>query len=152
MSGGRISLSSMQTSLHFLAELARRYGESTRVVFEPVSVEKALRHVEALHDLYLLTPTGEELRALTADVPAFMAERRIQNVLVTRGSEGAQLYRKGGQESFRPSVIVQARDTTGAGDLLLAALLSRLHAGDEMTAAVRGAMAFVEERLQRGAL
>ena len=135
-----------------LADLARRNAGRTRVVFEPVSVEKAVRHLEALHDLYLLTPTGEELRALTADVHAFMAERRIQNILVTRGSEGAQLYRKGRQEDFPPSVVVQARDTTGAGDLLLAALISRLHAGDEMAAAVRGAMGFVEERLQRGAL
>ena len=137
-------------SPRLLADLARRYAGRTRVVFEPVSVEKAVRHVEALHDLYLLTPTGEELRALTADVHAFMAERRIQNVLVTRGSEGAQLYRAGGQEDFPPSVVVQAEDTTGAGDLLLAALLSRLHAGDEMAAAVRAAMVIVEERLQRG--
>jgi sugar/nucleoside kinase (ribokinase family) len=139
-------------SPRLLADLARRYAESTRVVFEPVSVEKAMRHVEALHDLYLLTPTGEELRALTADVAAFMAERRIRNILVTRGGEGAQLFRKGGREDFPPSVVVQAQDTTGAGDLLLAALLSRLHTGEEMAAAVREAMAFVEERLQRGAL
>ncbi len=81
-----------------------------------------------------------------------MAEKRILNILVTRGSEGAQLYRKEGREDFPPSVVVQAQDTTGAGDLLLAALLSRLHAGEEITAAVHGAMAFVEEKLQRGAL
>lgn len=139
-------------SPRLLADLARRYVGRARVVFEPVSVEKALRHLEALYDLYLLTPTGEELRALTADVHAFMAERRIRNILMTRGREGARLFRKGGQEDFQPSVVVQAQDTTGAGDLLLAALLSRLHAGDEMAAAVRGAMAFVEERLQRGVL
>jgi sugar/nucleoside kinase (ribokinase family) len=139
-------------SPRLLANLARRYAESTRVVFEPVSVEKALRHAEALRDLYLLTPTGEELQALAADVPAFMAERRIRNILVTRGSAGAQLYREGGREDFAPSAVVQAQDTTGAGDLLLAALLSRLHAGEEMAAAVREAMAYVEERLQRGAL
>ena len=140
-------------SPRLLADLTRRYADRTRVVFEPVSVEKALRHVEALHDLYLLTPTGEELRSLTDNVAAFMARKRILNILVTRGSEGAQLHRKeGGQVDFPPSVIVQAQDTTGAGDLLLAALLSRLHAGEEITAAVRGAMAFVEERLQRGAL
>lgn len=139
-------------SPRLLADMTRRYAGRMRVVFEPVSVEKALRHAGALRDLYLLTPTGEELRSLTADVPAFMAERRILNILVTRGSEGAQLYRRGGQEDFPPSVVVQAQDTTGAGDLLLAALLSRLHEGEEMAAAVRGAMAFVEERLKRGAL
>jgi sugar/nucleoside kinase (ribokinase family) len=139
-------------SPRLLADLTRRYAGRTRLVFEPVSVEKALRHAEALHDLYLLTPTGEELRALAADVPAFMAEKRIMNLLVTRGSEGATLYHETRREDFPPSVVVQARDTTGAGDLLLAALLSRLHGGEEMAAAVLGAMAFVEERLQRGAL
>jgi sugar/nucleoside kinase (ribokinase family) len=140
-------------SPRLLADLARRYAGRTRVVFEPVSVEKAIRHAGALHDLYLLTPTDEELRALAADVPAFMAEKRILNILVTRGSEGAKLYRKeGGQEDFPPSVVVQAQDTTGAGDLLLAALLSRLHEGEEMAVAVRSAMIFVEQRLQRGAL
>jgi sugar/nucleoside kinase (ribokinase family) len=140
-------------SPRLLSDLARRYTGRMRVIFEPVSVEKALRHAEALHDLYLLTPTGEELRTLTADVPAFMAERRILNILVTRGSEGAQLHRQGeAQRDFPPSVVVHAEDTTGAGDLLLAALLSRLHASEEMDAAVQKAMAFVEERLQRGAL
>jgi sugar/nucleoside kinase (ribokinase family) len=139
-------------SPRLLSELTRRYAGRTRVVFEPVSVEKSLRHAEALHDLYLLTPTSEELRALTADVPAFMAEKRILNILVTRGSEGAQLYGKAGREDFPPAVIVHAQDTTGAGDLLLAALLSRLHEGEEMAAAVRGSMLFVEERLHRGAL
>jgi sugar/nucleoside kinase (ribokinase family) len=102
--------------------------------------------------LYLLTPTAEELHALTEDVPPFMAEKRILNILVTRGSEGAHLYRGGGREDFAPSVVVRAQDTTGAGDLLLAALLSRLHEGEEMAAAVRSSMIFVEERLQRGAL
>jgi sugar/nucleoside kinase (ribokinase family) len=132
--------------------LVRRYAERTRVVFEPVSVEKSLRHLQALHDLYLLTPTEEELSALTNDVPGFMAARRIVNILVTRGVKGARLYRDGGQEDFTPAVAVQSQDTTGAGDLLLATLLSRLHEGEEVSAAVRFAMRTVEERLQKGEL
>ena len=83
-----------------------------------------------------------------------MAERRIQNLLVTARERGDAIVSSEGRcrRTFRRRAVVQAQDTTGAGDLLLAALLSRLHAGEEMAAAVRGAMAFVEERLQRGAL
>jgi sugar/nucleoside kinase (ribokinase family) len=136
-----------------LAALVRRYAAQTRLVFESVSVEKALRHLDALKDLFLLTPTEEEMDALAAnDIPEFMSDRRIQNVLVTRGSAGASLYRTAGREDFAPSVVMAAPDTTGAGDLLLAGLLSRLHRGEELSAAVRRSMLAVEARLQRGEL
>jgi len=136
-----------------LAALVRRYAAQTRLVFESVSVEKALRHLDALRDLYLVTPTEEEIAALAAsDIPGFMSGRRIQNVLVTRGSAGASLYGTAGREDFAPSVVVSAPDTTGAGDLLLAGLLSRLHRGEELSAAVRRSMLAVEARLQRGEL
>ena len=136
-----------------LAALIRRYAAQTRLVFESVSVEKALRHLDALQDLYLVTPTEEEMDALAgSDIPGFMSDRRIQNVLVKRGSAGASLYRAAIREDFAPSVIVPVRDTTGAGDLLLSGLLSRLHRGEELSAAVRGSMLAVEARLQRGDL
>ena len=136
-----------------LAALVHRYAAQTRLVFESVSVEKALRHLDALRDLYLVTPTEEEVDALAAnDIPGFMSDRRIQNVLVTRGSAGASLYRTAGREDFAPSVVVAAPDTTGAGDLLLAGLLSRLHRGEELSAAVRRSMLAVEARLQKGEL
>jgi sugar/nucleoside kinase (ribokinase family) len=140
-------------SPQLLAALVRRYAERTRVVFEPVSVEKASRHADALRSLFLLTPTVEEIEALAdADIPSWMAVRSISRVLVTRGGEGATLYQDGTRTDFSPSVVVHAGDTTGAGDLLLAALLSRLHRGEDMAAAVRAAMLTVEDRLQKGAL
>ncbi|MGA2976324.1 MAG: PfkB family carbohydrate kinase [Spirochaetia bacterium] len=136
-----------------IAGLVQRYARETRVVFEPVSVEKAVRHGNALRDLFLMTPTVEEREALAgADLSGFMADRRIANVLVTRGEQGASLYREGGREDFVPESVVQARDTTGAGDLLLALLLSALHQGVEMASAIRSAMSAVEERLRKGAL
>ena len=136
-----------------LSELVRRYAAQTRLVFESVSVEKAVRHLDALWDLFLMTPTEEEMHALAAnDILGFMSDRRIQNVLVKRGSAGASLYRGAVREDFAPSVVVPAPDTTGAGDLLLSGLLSRLHRGEELSAAVRGSMLAVEARLQRGDL
>ncbi len=150
-------------SPQLLAALVGRYAERTRVIFEPVSVEKTRRHVDALRRLFLMTPTIEELNALgftasgdaksasgDADIRRFMAEREITHLLVTRGPAGTRLYSGGGCTDFSPRVIVGAADTTGAGDQLLALLLSFLHEGRSMEDAVRAAMDGVEELLQKG--
>jgi len=135
------------------AELIDTYGTATRVVFEPVSVEKMLRHAGALRDISLMTPTVEEMDALhVGDMARFMTERRIRNVLITRGAQGTSLFDADGRTDFAPGVVIPAHDTTGAGDLLLAALLSLLHTGREIRSAVRDAMSAVEDRLQQGVL
>ncbi len=126
------------------------YAGATRLVVEPVSVEKAARHAASLHDLFLLTPTEEEMDVLgIRDIPRFMADRRIKTIVVTRGENGLSLYHAGAREDWSPGRRVDARDTTGAGDLLLAALISELHKGVEMRAAVRNAMSVVEDRLAK---
>jgi sugar/nucleoside kinase (ribokinase family) len=143
-----------------LAALVREYAGRARVVFEPVSIEKAARHAAALRGIFLMTPTGEELRAIAPGgeeaILAFMEERRIANVLATRGRSGTSFYcaagsGPAGREDFPPGLIVDAGDTTGAGDLLLAHLLSCLHRGTPMRAAVREAMSAVESCLREGA-
>jgi sugar/nucleoside kinase (ribokinase family) len=155
-------------SARLLASLVERYAGRTRVVFEPVSVEKSARHAEALHDLYLLTPTAEELSSLgllgSADMREFMAARCIAHLLVTQGRDGATLWTGAGETGhgetvparissvhFAPARVVEARDTTGAGDLLLAGLLSALQRGQPMEIAVRAAMDGVEARLEKEA-
>ncbi len=139
------------------ARLVERYADETRVVFEPVSVEKAARHAPALRGLFLVTPTVEEMDALAPGGPgaasAFLRERGIANAVVTRGSAGLSLYSlDGGVQEFAPTRVVEAGDTTGAGDLLVASLLSRLHAGEPMRRAVRSAMDAVEECLRAGSV
>jgi sugar/nucleoside kinase (ribokinase family) len=138
-------------SATLLARLVDRYGRATRLVVEPVSVEKAARHAASLHDLFLLTPTEEEMDALgIRDIPRFMRDRRIATIVVTRGEKGLSLYTAGApSENLGAGRRVEARDTTGAGDLLLAALVSELHKGVEMRAAVRRAMSAVEDRLSK---
>jgi len=134
-----------------LAEVLRRYSGSARVVFEPVSVEKASRHADALWDLFLMTPTEEEMAAVTTgSCQEYRRARRIDHVLVTSGREGARLYDEEGEEVFVPTRVIDASDTTGAGDLLLAFLVSLLHAGEPMRSAVRSAMRGVEQKLQTG--
>lgn len=134
-----------------LAELVRNYGKRMRVVFEPVSVEKSVRHAEALHDLFLMTPTQEEMESLVrGPAQEYRRLRRIAHVLVTRGEDGSWLYDEEGEEHYLPEHVVEVPDTTGAGDLLLASLVSCLHQGVPMREAVRAAMRKVEQRLRTG--
>ncbi|HUI70529.1 MAG TPA: PfkB family carbohydrate kinase [Spirochaetia bacterium] len=136
-----------------LAELARRYSRSARVVFEPVSVEKASRHAEALRDLFLMTPTREEMSVLTAGTcQEYRRARRIAHLLVTSDREGARLYDDEGEEAFAPTSVIDTSDATGAGELLLALLVSGLHAGEPLRDAVRQAISGVEQKLQTGDL
>ena len=136
-------------SPRLLAGLVDRYAGTARVVFEPVSVEKSHRHLAALRRLFLTTPTTEELEAFDAGDPLrFIADREIANLLVTRGPGGARLYSGGSFIDFPPRVVISARDSTGAGDQLLAFLLTALHEGRGMQEAVRDAMDGVEKLLQ----
>lgn len=142
------------------ASLVDEYAAVTRVVLEPVSVEKAARHAGAMHGLFLLTPTVEEREAIAPGgedaLVRFMRERNIAHVVVTRGKTGLSLYDRpdspdGGRMDFAPGHLVATGDTTGAGDLLLASLLNGLHSGAPMRAAVRAAMDAVEDCLREGA-
>jgi sugar/nucleoside kinase (ribokinase family) len=142
-----------------LAALVQEYAARTRIVFEPVSVEKAARHAAALRGLFLMTPTEEELGAIVpggeAAIAEFMEERGIANVLATRGRSGTSVYHAegagpAGREDFPPGRFVDSSDTTGAGDLLLAHLLGSLHRGTPMREAVRAAMSAVESCLREG--
>jgi sugar/nucleoside kinase (ribokinase family) len=134
-----------------LAGLVNRYAGHTRVVFEPVSVEKARRHLAALRNLFLMTPTTEELESLgVVDPLRFMADRSIEHLVLTRGEAGARLFSAGVSTEFAPRAVVRTADTTGAGDLLLSFLLSFLDKGRDMPSAVRAAMDRVEQKLQAG--
>jgi sugar/nucleoside kinase (ribokinase family) len=135
-----------------VAGLVDRFARRMRVVFEPVSVEKAARCRGVLHDLFLVTPTAEEAEALAGGggLAAWMADRAIAQAVVTRGPAGVVLHAAGVAREFPPGRIVAAPDTTGAGDRLLAALLDGLHGGLAMDAALRAAMETVESMLEKG--
>jgi ribokinase len=135
-----------------VASLVDRFARRLRVVLEPVSVEKATRCRDALHDLYLVTPTAEEAEALAGgdDLAAWLAGRSIAGAVVTHGPAGATLHANGRVRDFAPGRVVAAADTTGAGDRLLAALLDGLHGGLGMDAALRAAMETVEAWLEKG--
>ncbi len=134
-----------------------------RIVFEPVSVEKAARHRSSLHGCWLATPTEEEACALVghpcvsgalsdSDVFSYIDRAGIRHMLVKSGPAGARLFAGGARQDFRPERVVEAPDTTGAGDLLLAGLLGALHGGEDISGAVREGMRAVELALSEGGL
>jgi len=107
-----------------------------------------------------MSPTVEEMDAIAPGggeaIASFMEARGIANILVTRGRSGTSLYcapdaGTAEREDFAPGRLVDAGDTTGAGDLLLAHLLSCLHRGMPMRGAVHSAMEAVESVLGEGA-
>lgn len=134
----------------------RRSAGRMRTVFESVSVEKILRHAGALSDLFLLAANEAEFNALISEPSAivgFMAERRIENILVTRGMQGVCLY--GGAPHEREFPLrhrIEIGNTTGAGDTLLAFLLQSVAEEIPLNTAIPLAMRSVAEALEAGRL
>jgi sugar/nucleoside kinase (ribokinase family) len=100
-------------------------------------------------------------------IPTFLEQRNIEQLLVTRGSGGISLYRKGsGKEgkplTLRPGHVLESTETTGAGDRLLSTFLAALDGGgggadaldNEATVkeALLQAMASVEQSIEEGSL
>jgi sugar/nucleoside kinase (ribokinase family) len=163
--------------------LIRHAGTRTRVVFESVSVEKLLRHAENLRNLHLLSGNEAEARALGEWLAAgrasrsdgwvqeFLAQRNIEQLLVTRGRRGVRLYQRnsggglgnGGDPGSRgagarrpidiaPGRFIETADTTGAGDTLVSAYLEALDREADTAGALRRAVESVERSIEEGTL
>jgi sugar/nucleoside kinase (ribokinase family) len=136
-------------------EAVERFAGRLRIAFEPVSVEKAARHRDALRGVYLVTPDEAEAAALAggsiAELPGWMRAGRVAHALVTRGPRGASLFSLArGRTDYPPGRVVETDDTTGAGDRLLASVLDAVARGVELPEAVTIGMREVEASLVKG--
>jgi sugar/nucleoside kinase (ribokinase family) len=82
-----------------------------------------------------------------------MAERRIAHLLVSRGDRGVRLHTLTAEGSVRrveqaPRHVLAVRDTTGAGDRLLAAVLERADREPSLAATLPGALDAVSRALK----
>ncbi|WP_051655013.1 carbohydrate kinase family protein [Deinococcus marmoris] len=128
--------------------LARAGG--ARVIFEPVSVPKAVRLLPVLDAGFApwaVTPNLAELSALVGtevpDEAAAIGEaalnlhgRGVEVVWVRRGVRGSLLSTAGGTDEL-PALSADVQDVTGAGDAMLAAFLAALLAGETLLDAAR---------------
>jgi ribokinase len=125
------------------AAFARARAAGATTVLTPAPVTEPGDLLE-LTDL-LVPNAGEacELAGVADPVEAARAlSRRAATVVMTRGRDGALIAAGGEVVAEVPSRVVQAVDTTGAGDTFTGVLVARLAAGDALEAAARaGAVA-----------
>jgi ribokinase len=123
-------------------ELGRKHGRKT--ILNPAPA-RSIPH-DLLAQVDLLTPNETETRLLlglspteatpTLELAGRLLRLGIEQVVVTRGKEGALIVTSAGSEAI-PSVPVEARDVTGAGDSFNAALAVALGEGLALSEAVR---------------
>ena len=139
-------------SAALVRNLLNEYASRMKCVFESVSVEKSLRHRGSLRGLFLLSANQDEFTALSLRAgreESFLEERNIEHLLVTRGRRGASLYMRAGKRiDFRPARTIKARDTTGAGDRLLSAIIEGVSRGLRIEEAVPAALCEVEKAIE----
>jgi ribokinase len=125
------------------AAFARARAAGATTVLTPAPVAEPGDLLE-LTDI-LVPNAGEacELAGVADPVDAARAlSRRAATVVMTRGRDGALIASGGEVVAEVPSRVVQAVDTTGAGDTFTGVLVARLAAGDALEAAARaGAVA-----------
>ena len=109
-----------------IAQAARTRGLKvaySAAPFDPDAVRAVIDHVT------LLALNEGEAQALAQNTGKSPAELGVPYVLITRGSDGAEL-RHDGQVLKQPSFEVDPVDTTGAGDTFLGAFMARFVEGD----------------------
>ena len=130
------------------AQVARAFAAATtagvRIAFEPVSVAKAARSAELVHDLFLVTPTADELAALTGRPVAEWREsvtdlhgRGVEHVWLRCGADGSWVCTRGHDPVHLPAVPATVVDVTGAGDAMLAAWIAAWVRGADAVDAAR---------------
>jgi ribokinase len=96
---------------------------------------------ELLGRCAVLTPNQHEATALGPSSVEDLLAARVEAVVVTRGAQGADLYRPDQPVLHQPPFAVPVLDTTGAGDAFSAALAWALAGGHPLEEAVRVAAA-----------
>ncbi|HSF36775.1 MAG TPA: carbohydrate kinase family protein [Nocardioides sp.] len=114
------------------------------LAFEPVSVAKAGRLADLVHDLFLVTPNSDELAALTGrpatDWRASVADlhdRGVAHVWLRQGADGSWMCTRGEEPTHLPAVAATVVDVTGAGDAMLAAWVAAWLGGADPVEAAR---------------
>ncbi|WP_216652017.1 carbohydrate kinase family protein [Nocardioides sp. zg-1308] len=114
------------------------------LAFEPVSVAKAGRLADLVHDLFLVTPNADELAALTGrpahawrDSVDDLHRRGVEHVWLRDGAAGSWMCTRGGEPVHLPAAPASVVDVTGAGDAMLAAWVAAWLRGDDPVAAAR---------------
>lgn len=144
MSGAKVLLVQMEITMETVREaltLAKRFGLIT--ILNPAPACPLPADLSRLVDI--LTPNENEARALTGltdvtEAAQLLTGRGAGAVVVTRGAQGAVMCRGKGVAAV-PPFLVDAIDSTGAGDAFNGALACAIANGMELEAAIETANA-----------
>jgi pseudouridine kinase len=131
--------------------IARCHRSGRRLAVDAVSAPKAMRLPRDLSGIDLLFLNDDEASAWLghvadrtsgpADSAAAVLEHGARSVVVTLGRRGLFIA-SGNSTSALPAVPAEPVDVTGAGDALIAGILSRLVMGEPLEAAARVGLLF----------
>jgi ribokinase len=115
-------------------ELAKKHG--IRTILNPAPIQKLPK--ELLEMVDYLTPNEHEQTLLFDSIDGTEEElaKFKEKCIVTKGSKGVMFY-KNGEKIEIPSILVEAVDTTGAGDSFNGALATALCEGLDIEEACR---------------
>ena len=136
-------MSSTKSSILILIlEKVRKRGIPVFADLDSGHVKAGTKRIERLYPMidYLL-PSDYDLRNLTGieskeEAAGWLMSRGVGQVVVKCGPDGCEIYGKESMEKI-PAPHVTPVDTTGAGDCMCAALISRLLAGESLEVACR---------------
>ncbi|MEM8698557.1 MAG: PfkB family carbohydrate kinase, partial [Pseudomonadota bacterium] len=119
------------------AAMARAAGLRVAYAAAPFVAETALSMLSLVD---LIAVNEAEAEALSQTTGHDLVALPVAQLLVTRGAQGAELYRSGSRVSV-PALPVEPVDTTGAGDTFLGSFLAALDLGHSERDALRWAAA-----------
>ena len=117
------------------AKMAKKLGLQVAYAAAPFDADRVQAVLPYLDFLILNAVEAEQLQNATGQGPADLP---VRDVIVTRGSGGADWYGANGKEHF-PAIHVEPVDTTGAGDTFTGYVLAGLDRGMPMAQAIRQA-------------
>ncbi|MEU9318199.1 sugar kinase [Streptomyces sp. NPDC048295] len=114
-------------------------------LWPPGEAASALRPLARYTDILIasddeLSLVADERATTERDRVESLFERGVNEVVIKRGADGAEVFHAGGSTSL-PARPVQVRDTVGAGDAFVAGYLSGLLDGDPVPARLARAVA-----------
>lgn len=129
-------------TVEYVAKVASEKGK--KVILNPAPAQPL--SAELLSHLYLITPNETEAEMISGvkitdeasanEAARVLAEKGVQNVIITLGSKGALLCSEGKSEVV-PAYKVKAVDTTAAGDVFNGAMTVALSEGRDLFEASR---------------